>query len=32
MVCEIDPQQAENKQITERNHLFADRRPDLYEL
>jgi predicted amidohydrolase len=32
MVCEIDPKQAENKQITERNHLFADRRPDLYEL
>jgi predicted amidohydrolase len=31
-VCEIDPQLAENKQITARNHLVNDRRPDLYEL
>jgi predicted amidohydrolase len=30
-VCEIDPHQAEDKQITARNHLFCDRRPDLYE-
>jgi predicted amidohydrolase len=29
-VCEIDPQMAENKQITPRNHLVKDRRPDLY--
>jgi predicted amidohydrolase len=31
-VCEIDPQMAENKQITPRNHLVSDRRSDLYEL
>jgi predicted amidohydrolase len=31
-VCEIDPQLAENKQITVRNHLVNDRRTDLYEL
>jgi predicted amidohydrolase len=30
-VCTIDPQQAENKYITSRNHLFADRRTDLFE-
>jgi predicted amidohydrolase len=31
-VCEIEPQMAENKQITPRNHLLSDRRTDLYEL
>jgi predicted amidohydrolase len=29
-VCEIDPAQADNKQITPRNHLFLDRRPEMY--
>jgi predicted amidohydrolase len=31
-VCEINPQLAENKQITPRNHLVSNRRTDLYEL
>lgn len=30
-VVEIDPAQAEDKQITTRNHRFTDRRPELYE-
>ncbi|MDK2973265.1 MAG: 5-aminopentanamidase [Candidatus Sumerlaeota bacterium] len=30
-VVEIDPALADDKQVTEHNHLFADRRPDLYE-
>ena len=29
---EIDPEQAEDKRITERNHLFEDRRREFYEL
>jgi len=29
-VCDIDPRQAEDKHITVRNHLFGDRRTDLY--
>jgi len=27
----IDPQVADNKNITEQNHIFDDRRPDMYE-
>ncbi|MCP4678803.1 MAG: acyltransferase [Deltaproteobacteria bacterium] len=30
-VVEIDPKAAENKWITQRNHLFEDRRPNMYE-
>ncbi|MGE5314897.1 MAG: nitrilase-related carbon-nitrogen hydrolase [Acidobacteriota bacterium] len=29
-VCEIIPEAADNKFVTERNHLFADRRPEYY--
>jgi predicted amidohydrolase len=29
-VVEIDPARAENKRVTDRNDLFADRRPELY--
>jgi predicted amidohydrolase len=29
-VVEVDPGRAENKRVTERNDLFADRRPELY--
>ncbi len=32
LVAEIDPQRALNKQMTDRNHLFADRRPRYYVL
>jgi len=28
--ADIDPQDAENKMMTERNHILEDRRPDLY--
>jgi len=31
-VVEIEPEEALNKQVTEKNHLFADRRPALYLL
>ena len=31
-IVEIDPAEARNKWITSRNHLFEDRRPELYEL
>lgn len=31
-VVEIDPRQADNKKITGRNHLWEDRRPELYRL
>ncbi len=30
-VVEIDPTAARNKHLTERNHLFRDRRPEFYE-
>lgn len=30
MVVEIDPTLADDKQVTARNHLFADRRPEMY--
>ncbi len=30
--CEIDPRTAREKRITPENHLFDDRRPDLYQL
>jgi predicted amidohydrolase len=29
-IVEIDPKEAEDKNLTERTHLFCDRRPDLY--
>jgi predicted amidohydrolase len=29
-VVEVDPERAANKRVTERNDLFADRRPELY--
>jgi predicted amidohydrolase len=29
-VTDINPQDADNKMITEHNHLFSDRRPDFY--
>ena len=29
-VCEMDPELADNKYVTENNDLFADRRPELY--
>ena len=29
-VAEIDPKRARGKKVTERNHLFDDRRPELY--
>ncbi|HPM78732.1 MAG TPA: 5-formyltetrahydrofolate cyclo-ligase, partial [bacterium] len=32
LVAEIDPSRALNKQMTDRNHLFADRRPRYYVL
>jgi predicted amidohydrolase len=28
--AEIDPEKARDKRITARNHLLADRRPELY--
>ncbi len=31
-VVEIDPTQARDKWVTPRNHLFEERRPDVYEL
>lgn len=31
ILAEIDPAQADNKQVTPGNHLFADRRPGLYK-
>jgi predicted amidohydrolase len=31
-VVEIDPARADDKKVTERNDLFADRRPDTYRL
>ncbi len=31
-VVEVDPQRAENKRVTDRNDLFADRRTELYRL
>ncbi len=31
-VAEIDPARASNKRVTERNDVFADRRPDTYRL
>jgi predicted amidohydrolase len=31
-ICEIDPATADAKQITARNHLFANRRPEMYSL
>jgi len=32
MVVEIDPAQADDKRVTARNDLWADRRPELYKL
>jgi predicted amidohydrolase len=32
MVVEVDPAQADNKRVTARNDLWADRRPELYQL
>jgi len=32
LTCEIDPLEARDKRITPENHLFDDRRPDLYRL
>ena len=29
-ITEIQPEEANNKMITEHNHLFLDRRPDFY--
>jgi len=29
-ICEIDPSLADNKQVGKRNHLFGDRRPEMY--
>ncbi len=31
-VVEVNPEEADDKRITRYNHLFADRRPDFYEL
>lgn len=31
-IVEIDPSKADNKNITEHNNIFQDRRPDLYKL
>jgi predicted amidohydrolase len=31
-IVEIDPALARDKQVTERNHLFSDRRPEFYDL
>ncbi len=31
-VIEIDPKEAQNKNITEHNHLFYDRRPGMYNI
>ena len=28
--CEVDPQRARDKQVTPRNHVLEDRRPELY--
>jgi predicted amidohydrolase len=30
-VCEIDPKQADDKRVTERNDLLGDRRPEFYQ-
>lgn len=31
-VCEIDPEAAKDKKITEKNHIFNDRRPEFYQI
>ena len=31
-VTEIDPEKANNKMLTEHNHLFNDRRPEYYSI
>ena len=31
-VAEIDPELARRKDLTERNHMFRDRRPDVYTI
>ncbi len=31
-VVEIDPHQAQNKHVTPNNHIFQDRRPEMYKL
>ena len=32
ITCEIDPSLADDKRVTARNHLFKDRRPEMYRL